>query len=118
MTGNRHQRLSLGATCARRPSACQRLGVLYEFEGGGIAIREGPIQLRKIGGGNAKKEMQKLWEKNCGAGTKPPEASRSNTTAQVAQNVSVSLQRWNKQDKPRAIVKKMAENCESAGNCE
>ena len=42
--------------------------------GGGIAVREGQIQLQKNCG--------KLREK-CGAVTKPPEASRSNTSAQV-----------------------------------
>ena len=47
--------------------------------GGGVAIREGPIQLRKIAKncGNCGRLRE-----NSGAVTKPPEASRSNTSAQ------------------------------------
>ena len=56
--------------------------------GGWVAIREGPIQLRKIAK-KLRKNCEKL-RKHCDAATKPPEASRSDTSAQVAQNVSVS----------------------------
>ena len=41
--------------------------------GGGVAVRESQIQLRKIAG---------KWRENGGAVTKSPEASRRNTSAQ------------------------------------
>ena len=78
----------LGYVLCIRTQVVPRLGApapVCTRGGGGIAVRECQIQLRK--------PAETLWEKG-GAGTKPPEASRSNTSAQVAQKVSGTLQTW------------------------
>ena len=54
--------------------------------GGGIAVRERQMQWRKMAGNRGK------LRENCGAVTKPPEASRSNTSAQGTHRAPTSTQ--------------------------
>ena len=61
---------------------------LLQVGGGGIAVWGGQIQLRKIAGKlreNLRKIAEKLQE-NCDVVSSPPEASRCNSSGQVAQN--------------------------------
>ena len=79
--------------------------------GGGIAVREGQIQLRKIAG---------KCQKNCGAITKPPEASRSNTSDGSATFVRKRKghQQARTVDRPKIFRKNGGKWRETAGNGE
>ena len=84
----RARRANAPPLCLRTPHKTKKCGLMHALWGlleagwGEIVVREGQIQLQKKCGkleGNCGK-----LQGNCSAITKPPEASRSNTFAQVA----------------------------------
>ena len=84
-----------------------KLQVLFQLRpggGGGIAVREGPIQLRMIAG-----KLRKIAEKVVvlySNQTEPPKASRSNNSAQEPQNVETDriVHRYQNYDDKRPSI--------------
>ena len=84
--------------------------------GGGVAVRERQMQLRKNAG-----KLQENCRKvagNCGAVTKPPKASRSNTSAQGTHRAPARMQRGQAKSNGGKIPGNRGKLRESAGNCE
>ena len=91
LPADRHRLIISRRMTANRETTCLTGG------GGGIAVRERQIQLRKMAG--------KL-QGNCGASTKAPEASRSNSSAEGTHRAPTSTQGGQAKRK-----RKIAENC-------
>ena len=75
--------------------------------GGGIAVREREIELLKVAGN---------WRENCGAVTKPPHASKSNTSAQGTHRAPTSTRGGHTKKKHlRKKCRKLREIAEDCG---